>query len=581
MAQAWVSFGDNALEGLASGQPIDHILGMILASVERRNPRWMVAVCTRSPPPQDLLHVVSNTLQSDLITRVLQHLARERPILGQRLVREFDEPSFTLETPRDAPALSLRSFWAEPLRGLSGQSLGWLCFLSPSRIRATGLELLDAAHAARTCSVAIETATTQSDLKENFSYLSEAQGIAQVGSWRLKLDTGSILWSNETYRIFDVPPNSPITLERFFDLVHRDDRARVEEAWNAALAGADYDVVHRIVTGDRVRWVRERANITFDDRKVPRLAVGTVQDITEQRESLERLKLASSVFQHSQEGIVVVDDRVKMVDANRAFCEMTGYSREELLGQNPNLLKSGHQPPEFYADMWKTLAADGAWRGEVWNRRKSGELYAEQLTISAVQDEFARVHHYVGVVSDITHLKHQQDRLERLAHHDALTMLPNRLLLADRLQQAIARSKRESKIGAVGFLDLDGFKPVNDRYGHGAGDSVLQEVASRIQKAIRECDTVARVGGDEFVVVLAPMTGIDECITAAQRILSVINRPIRLPEANVLVSTSIGLAIFPRDGSDGDTLVRHADQAMYFAKRAGSNRLHLFGEDAA
>jgi diguanylate cyclase (GGDEF)-like protein/PAS domain S-box-containing protein len=304
--------------------------------------------------------------------------------------------------------------------------------------------------------------------------------------------------------------------------------------------------------------------------------VGVILDITEMKRAGERLQLAASVFEHSQQGIAITDENVAIIDVNAAFTAITGYSRAEVLGRNPGFLKSGHQSPDFYAAMWQAIARDGHWQGELWNRRKDGGVYAQLLTISAVCDENGRVRHYVGVFSDITLLKEHQSRLEKIAHYDALTGIPNRVLLGDRMRQAIAQTARTGRLMAICYLDLDGFKPVNDNWGHEAGDALLVEMARRLGECLRGGDTVARLGGDEFVLLLLGLERIEEAEIALRRILDAIAQPFTVARNPVALSASIGVTLYPHDDGDSDTLLRHADQAMYIAKQEGKNRYHLF-----
>ncbi|OMG53145.1 hypothetical protein BJN45_13015 [Azonexus hydrophilus] len=290
----------------------------------------------------------------------------------------------------------------------------------------------------------------------------------------------------------------------------------------------------------------------------------------------ERQRLAASVFANAHEGIMITDVSGRIVEVNPTFSELTGFSRVEAIGQNAGLLNSGHHDSAFYREMWQAIHRDGHWRGEVWNRKKSGEIFVELLTISAVRSPDSKITHFVGIFSDITLLKEHQQRLEHLAHFDALTQLPNRMLLADRLQLAMAHAARTLGLLAVCYLDLDGFKPVNDQFGHAAGDRLLIEVAQRLKSCVRGGDTVARLGGDEFVLLLADLGDIHECDQALNRISASLVRPFAVSGEEVCISASIGVTLYPNDGSDADTLLRHADQAMYVAKQAGRNRHHLF-----
>jgi len=290
----------------------------------------------------------------------------------------------------------------------------------------------------------------------------------------------------------------------------------------------------------------------------------------------EQLQLAAGVFEHAQEGIIIADAKGDIVEANDTFLGLTGYARDEVIGRNPRFLASGHQDKDFYRDMWNALLENGFWRGELWNRRKDGRLYVQQTSISTVRAEDGRVSHFIGLSSDITELKESQSKLEQMAFYDALTGLPNRRMLSDRLQQAMAFAQRNERLLAVCYLDLDGFKPVNDNWGHAAGDRLLVEAARRLLTCVRGGDTVSRLGGDEFVVLLGNLAHLDECEAALERLRHALGAPFPLPEGEAVLSASIGVTLFPLDSSDVDTLIRHADQAMYVSKQAGRNRHTLF-----
>ncbi len=308
----------------------------------------------------------------------------------------------------------------------------------------------------------------------------------------------------------------------------------------------------------------------------PDIALLRVRNQLLLRQSLNKLRLTSIVFENTMECITITDAEGNIIDVNPAFSQVTGYAREEVLGENPRFLKSGHHDQAFYAAMWQAINTTGYWSGELWNRTKTGECYPELRSISAVTDTQGAVIHYVGISSDISQLKQHEERLERMAHYDALTGLPNRVLLADRMKQAIALAKRERKMLGVCYLDLDGFKPINDTFGHQAGDHVLVEIARRIGNILREGDTVARLGGDEFVGLLPDLNRVEECIVTLKRLHENIALPIGIQGQSFSLTASIGVSIFPNDDNDPDVLLRHADQAMYIAKQSGKNRYHLF-----
>ena len=296
----------------------------------------------------------------------------------------------------------------------------------------------------------------------------------------------------------------------------------------------------------------------------------------ERKQAEEKLKLAASVFTHAREGITISDATGSIIDVNKTFTQKTGYSRDEIIGKNSRILHSGRQSREFYKDMWKALLDQGYWQGEVWNKRKDGGIYAEMKTISAIRNEKGVITNYVALCSDITPMKEHAAQLERIAHYDILTNLPNRSLLADRLSQSMAQSQRHHNSLAVAFLDLDGFKDINDTHGHDVGDQLLIAVSQRMKEALREGDTLARIGGDEFVAVLIDLANIEDCEPILERLLLAASKTIKIDNIELHVSTSIGITLYPQDNVDADQLMRHADQAMYAAKQAGKNRYQLF-----
>ncbi|HEY8095597.1 MAG TPA: diguanylate cyclase [Methylobacter sp.] len=305
--------------------------------------------------------------------------------------------------------------------------------------------------------------------------------------------------------------------------------------------------------------------------------VGIFRDVSARKEAERRLRLNAAVFNNALEGITIADQHGTILDVNDGFTAITGFTREEALGGNSSMHQSGLHDAAFYSSIWQEIKTHGHWGGEIWNRHKNGELYAEWLNITTVRDDHGEVANYIGVFTDITFAKQHEKQLERTAHYDALTGIPNRLLLADRMKQAIAQAKREQKMLGVCYLDLDGFKPVNDTLGHQAGDHVLVEIAGRISSILREGDTVARLGGDEFVVLLPNLNHVEECIATVKRLHQTIAEPICIQDQSFSLTASIGVSVFPDDDNDSDVLLRHADQAMYIAKQSGKNRYHLYG----
>jgi len=302
-----------------------------------------------------------------------------------------------------------------------------------------------------------------------------------------------------------------------------------------------------------------------------------VRYITECKQAEAKLRLAASVFSHVREGIMITAADGTIIDVNDAFTRITGYRRAEVLGQNPRILSSGRQTIEFYAAMWRELVENGQWEGEIWNRRKNGEVYAETQNISAVRDVQDNTLHYVSLFSDVTALKAHEGELDHLAHYDSLTGLPNRVLLADRLQQAMVQAQRRTQQLAVAYIDLDGFKTINDRHGHEVGDQLLTIVANRMKQALREGDTLARLGGDEFVAMLIDLSDVTASVPMLTRLLGAAAQAVQLGDNELQVSASAGVTFYPQSQDiNADQLLRQADQAMYQAKLAGKDRFHFF-----
>ena len=315
------------------------------------------------------------------------------------------------------------------------------------------------------------------------------------------------------------------------------------------------------------------------------LMSGLADDITFALDNLDRehqqhaaaikLEQAATVFEHSMEGILVTDADNKIISVNRSFVEITGYRPEEVIGHNPRVLSSGRQDNEFYDQIWESIAATGSWQGEVWNRRKNGEVYPESLTIIRVENAEGVVINYLAIFSDISERKLAEERIQQLAHYDVLTGLPNRILFSDRLEQAMIFAQRNHAKVSLLFLDIDRFKQINDTLGHGVGDQLLQKVAERLLDCVREHDTVSRQGGDEFVVVL-PETDVAGAELVAEKILQAIIQSYSMEGHDLRITASIGIAVYPDHAQDSETLIKYADVAMYQAKEGGRNRYLRF-----
>jgi diguanylate cyclase (GGDEF)-like protein/PAS domain S-box-containing protein len=343
---------------------------------------------------------------------------------------------------------------------------------------------------------------------------------------------------------------------------------------------------HGVVNNMEARFRAKDGRVYFglmsatliDIDQVPHI-LSITRDIDQRKEMEEQLQLAGSVFTHVREGIMITTVDGSIVDVNAAFSRITGYCREEVQGRNARILASDVQNENFYHTMWCDLLEHGYWKGEVWNRRKNGELFAEMLTISAVRDAQGQPRNYVGLFTDITALKEHEKQLETIAHFDSLTGLPNRVLLSDRLQQGMTQALHHAQLLAVVYLDLDGFKEVNDRHGHQVGDQLLIALASRMRLALREGDTLARIGGDEFVAVLLNVNSRADCVPLLARLLTATAPTIDIGPLSLQVTASLGVSFYPqKEDVDADHLLRQSDQAMYQAKLAGKNRFHAFDD---
>jgi len=366
------------------------------------------------------------------------------------------------------------------------------------------------------------------------------------------------------------------------DGIHADDLKRIiGDIRSAQAMGQPFEHEYRVVRPDgSIRWVQDRGFPVTTPTGKPSRYVGVVEDVTERRRNEERLRQAATVFESTREGVIITDLQGHILAANKAFTEITGYTEAEAIGRKSSIQRSGRHGPEFYQALWASLLETGQWQGEIWNRRKNGEVYPAWVTISTVRDDHERPTHYVGVFSDISQRKRSEEQLLHLAHYDPLTDLPNRLLLQSRLEHAIDRAARHGQRAAVLFIDLDRFKTVNDSLGHIVGDHLLVDVARRLRERVRDEDTLGRFGGDEFLLLLEPIRDPDEAAVVARDLLATLATPFQLGGSNeAYIGASIGISIFPEDGTTAAELLRDADAAMYKAKEQGRNRFCFYTAD--
>jgi len=400
-----------------------------------------------------------------------------------------------------------------------------------------------------------------------------------VGIWEFDLINKNYQWDQTMFTLFGVDPKTASARnDDWIKLLTPPELQRMREATRATIRdNKPFSLTFQLTRPDgQVRSMHNRAALHTDDRGVPRRLIGASEDVTQRMAQEAELRVAAAAFE-SHESTLITNAQVEILRVNTAFTALFGYTAEEAVGRNPRLVKSGRHDADFYVAMWAKLVSHHSWQGEVWNVRKDGEEFPCWLCITAVRDDAGLVTHYVATHTDITLRKATEDEIKRLAFFDPLTTLPNRRLLTDRLHQAVTKVKREQGHLALIFVDLDKFKPVNDRHGHAAGDQLLQAVAHRLSTCVRESDTVARVGGDEFVVLLTSINQPQDAMQVAQKIHASLRVPFHLPIGqSVQISSSAGVALYPEHGLNEASLSRHADVAMYAAKAAGRDQYMVY-----
>lgn len=365
-------------------------------------------------------------------------------------------------------------------------------------------------------------------------------------------------------------------IEGFVSPESRDQVARLING-NVAPSVLPAEMEYLIETSEGSRLFRWHLTLIrdFEGQPISIAMLGT--DITQWRRLGDHSRLVAQMFNSSREAMVITDRSNCIVSVNDAFTTLTGYAREEALGQNPRILQSGRNDLGFYQRMWLSIVDKGYWRGDIWDRRKDGSNYPKFLAISAIHNEGGEIVNFSAIFYDITERKSLEDKLDHLAHYDALTGLPNRMLLQDRLEQAIAIAERQQQKFALLFIDLDGFKKINDDMGHPVGDEVLKIVAERLLTVIRGMDTAARLGGDEFVVVLTDIRSAENAAWVAEKVVATLSSPYLIGGLSLPLSASIGVSIYPSDEKAAHELLRTADEALYKAKRGGKRQVKFYG----
>lgn len=430
----------------------------------------------------------------------------------------------------------------------------------------------------------LESSLTQ--LRDRDMALIAAQDAGGLGTYTLHIPSGTWSVSSKLREISGIDIHHHLSIDQSWSLVHPDDRESLRlYFYDEVLEKRSvFDREYRIIRPDNaeVVWVHSLGKLEFDDTGNPLRLCGTMQDVSCRKIADDRLRLTSEVFQCLTEGIIVMGKDGRIIETNPAFSAITGYSSEEVKGCLPDILNSGAQSPEFYKQRQETLLELGVWEGETVNQRKDGSQYIQYSRVSAIRNTDGEISHLCSVISDISELKESHRRLEHLAYHDELTGLTNRVLLTDRMRQAMAQClRRPGELLGVCYLDLDNFKSINDRWGHETGDLVLEMVAQRLKLCVRSGDTISRLGGDEFVVMFCQLDREREIEAAVQRLKHAVSTPFYLDEFAIQVAFSVGVSVFPIDDADDpDVILRHADHAMYEAKRSGKNRVCFFDSES-
>lgn len=420
---------------------------------------------------------------------------------------------------------------------------------------------------------------SRQELEKSCASLAEAQRIAHIGSWDLDLVHNVLTWSDQIYRLFGQEPQQfEATYEAFLEKIHPEDREEVNCAYHKSLKDkTSYTIVHRLLLEEGVvKYVKEWCETFYDLSGNPIRSIGTVQDITDQKLVEDQLRQSAVIVENMADAAIITDEKNNIIQINRAYTEITGYTSEEVIGTNPKVMRSEEHEPSFYVNLWKEVFGKGMWQGEIWSKRKNGEPFPAWSTITSVQNAEGKEVNYIQVFSDISSIKRSQEKLDFLAHHDPLTGLPNRIFFNDRLDHALQHAKRDQKKVAVIFIDLDRFKTINDSLGHPVGDLVLQEAARRIKGSLRAADTVARLGGDEFILLIENVKKPQDVAVVAKKLLTALSQAFLLKEHELHLSASVGISLYSNDGEGSETLIRNADTAMYRAKEEGRNNFQFY-----
>ncbi|MEH6443160.1 MAG: EAL domain-containing protein [Oceanospirillaceae bacterium] len=582
-------------ELLSSGEQLPIILDAIVQGVEQENPAMLCSILLLDDTGKYLLSGAApslpdfyNTAIHGVKTAMGAGSCGTAAFTNERvIVSDIQNHPYWAAYKELASKAGLAACWSEPIRSIRGKVLGTFAIYHHNKHQPTAANLSLIEQTAYLASIAIEQAKSLLTIKNNgVRFHQLLQSIPSVAIQGYDCTGKTCYWNKASENLYGYSADEALGRSIYDLIIPSAMHVEVRDAMQLMLQSkqpipsAELTLMRKDGTAANILSSHAYVNVPGQSPEMFCIDI----DLTEQKQAEEKLKLAANVFSHAREGIIITDTSGTIIDANETFAAITGYSHAEVVGQNARILKSGRHLPEFYTDMWKAILEEGYWSGEVWNRRKNGEVYAEMKTISVVRDEHGISTHYVALGSDITLIKEHKNQLDYITHYDKLTSLPNRSLLADRLSRTMLQCNRNQRSLAVVCLDLDDFKRVNDTLGHCVGDDLLIALSARMREALRENDSLARIGGDEFLAVLADLEKEEDCEPVLERLLLAVSEPVTLCGNVLNLSASIGVTLYPQDNVDADLLLRHADQAMYVAKESGKNRYHLFDtaqDDAA
>ncbi len=588
-ATRFEQFRSRVLEQLAHGDELADVLNVLALGVQALLPGIRCTILLKAPDIHRL-RVAAAPGSPDFFVAALAELSPDAfcdaEAVAANVVERVDVVDVTshprwMKCRAQAAQAGIRACWSQPVRAADGRILGLFSLFHRQAVTPTEIDATQITQSARLVALVLQRHQASKQLhasEARFRALAEyspdailvhrATRILYVNPAAVRLfgarGPEQLLGTSTTARIH--PDYVQQQMTRLDALVEQQPIEPMTESRFLRMDGSAFDVE---VQGTPIEFAGQDAIHV------------SLRDITHRKQTEQQLLLAASVFSHAREGIVITDADATIIDVNDAFTHITGYERSDALGLNPRFLRSGRHNRAFFDELWKDLIEQGAWSGEVWNRRKSGQVYVQMQHISAVRDAQGKVVQFVAFFSDITAKKEHEAKLEKLAHFDSMTGLPNRVLKDDRLQQAMAQAQRRGHRLALAYVDLDGFKAINDTYGHDAGDHLLITLARRMRLALREVDTLARIGGDEFAAVIVDLENDIDCEPLLQRLLDAARQPVPFGNTVLQVSASMGVTFYPQvKAMAADQLLHQADAAMYQAKKSGKDQFQIsrYGE---